>query len=98
MLVAEDYRLYEARAGKEGLAQASSRNPDLILLDLGLPDRDGIDVIRDIRRWSQIPILIISARDREEDKIEALDAGADDYVSKPFKPGEVLARRGSRQR
>jgi two-component system, OmpR family, KDP operon response regulator KdpE len=92
LLVAEDYRLHEATAGGEGLAQASSRHPDLILLDLGLPDRDGVEIIREIRRWSQIPILILSARDREQDKIEALDAGADDYVSKPFAPGEVLAR------
>lgn len=92
MLVAEDYRLYEAATGEEGLAQASARTPDLILLDLGLPDKDGIEIIREIRKWSQMPILIISARDQERDKIEALDAGADDYVSKPFAPGEVLAR------
>jgi two-component system KDP operon response regulator KdpE len=92
LLVAEDYRLHEAAAGAEGLAQASSRHPVLFLLDLGLPDRDGVEIIREIRRWSQIPILILSARDREQDKIEALDAGADDYVSKPFAPGEVLAR------
>ena len=92
MLTAEDYRYHEAAAGQEGLAQAAARNPDLILLDLGLPDTDGIDVIREIRKWSQTPILIISARGQERDKIEALDAGADDYVSKPFAPGEVSAR------
>jgi two-component system KDP operon response regulator KdpE len=92
MLIAEDYRLHEATGGADGLAQASARNPDLVLLDLGLPDRDGIDIIRDIRGWSQMPILVISARDQEKDKIAALDAGADDYVTKPFAPGEVSAR------
>ena len=92
ILVAEDYRLYEATTANDGVAQAASRNPDLILLDLGLPDRDGIEVIREIRNWSQLPILILSARDREKDKIEALDAGADDYVTKPFVPGEMMAR------
>jgi two-component system KDP operon response regulator KdpE len=92
ILIAEDYRLFEAATGNEGLAQAASRNPDLILLDLGLPDKDGIEVIGEIRRWSQVPILILSARDRERDKIDALDSGADDYVTKPFVPGEVLAR------
>jgi two-component system KDP operon response regulator KdpE len=92
MLTAEDYRFREAINASEGLAQAASRKPDLVLLDLGLPDKDGVDVIREVRAWSQVPILIISARDREKDKIEALDAGADDYVMKPFAPGEVLAR------
>src|SRR5437870_2006956 len=92
MLIAEDYRLHEATAGTEGLAQASARNPDLVLLDLGLPDRDGVDLIREIRKWSRMPILVISARNQERDKIEALDAGADDYVTKPFAPGEVSAR------
>jgi two-component system KDP operon response regulator KdpE len=92
ILSAEDYRFYEAITGTEGLAQASARTPDLVLLDLGLPDLDGIEVVRRIREWSQMPILVISARDRERDKIEALDAGADDYVTKPFAPGEVLAR------
>ena len=92
MLIAEDYRLHEAIAGEDGLAQAAARNPDLILLDLGLPDKDGIEIIREIRKWSQLPILVISARGQERDKIEALDAGADDYVTKPFAPGEVSAR------
>ena len=92
MLMAEDYRFYEATAGVEGLAQAATRNPDLVLLDLGLPDRDGVELIRDIRKWSQMPIVVISARGLERDKIEALDAGADDYVTKPFTPGEVSAR------
>ena len=92
LLIAEDYRLYEAAAGEDGLAQAAARNPDLVLLDLGLPDKDGIDIIKDIRKWSQMPILVISARGQERDKIDALDAGADDYVTKPFAPGEVSAR------
>jgi two-component system KDP operon response regulator KdpE len=92
MLTAEDYRFHEAVGGNEGIAQASARNPDLVLLDLGLPDKDGVDVIRAIRKWSQMPILVISARDQERNKIEALDAGADDYITKPFTPGEVSAR------
>jgi two-component system, OmpR family, KDP operon response regulator KdpE len=92
MLTSEDYRFYESASGRDGVAQSAARHPDLILLDLGLPDRDGIDIIREIRGWSRMPILVISARDRERDKVEALDAGADDYISKPFAPGEVSAR------
>ncbi len=92
MLTAEDYRLHESTTGHDGIAQAAARRPDLVLLDLGLPDQDGIDVISGIRKWSQMPILVISARDQERDKIDALDAGADDYVTKPFAPGEVSAR------
>jgi len=92
MLLAEDYRLHESVTGEDGLAQAAARNPDLVLLDLGLPDKDGVEVIHEIRKWSQMPILVISARDQERDKIAALDAGADDYVTKPFAPGEVSAR------
>jgi two-component system KDP operon response regulator KdpE len=92
MLIAEDYRLYEAAAGHDGLAQAAARNPDLVLLDLGLPDKDGIQIIHEIRNWSRVPILVISARGHEKDKIDALDAGADDYVTKPFTSGEVSAR------
>src|SRR5262245_26538686 len=92
MLVAEEYRFFEAAAGADGLAQAATRNPDLVLVDLGLPDRDGVEIIREIRQWSLMPIIVISARGQERDKIEALDAGADDYVTKPFAPGEVTAR------
>src|SRR5262245_61878121 len=92
MLTAEGYRFHEAVSGQDGIAQTSSRNPDLVLLDLGLPDKDGIHIIRELRTWTQIPIVVVSARGQERDKIEALDAGADDYVSKPFAPGEVLAR------
>jgi two-component system KDP operon response regulator KdpE len=91
-LAAEDYRLQEALTAEEGLAQAAARQPDLILLDLGLPDRDGLEVIRSIRQWGQIPILVLSARGQEKDKIAALDLGADDYVAKPFAVGELLAR------
>ena len=91
-LAAEEYRLQEAATAEEGSAQAAARQPDLILLDLGLPDRDGLDVIRSVRQWGQIPILVLSARGQEKDKIAALDLGADDYVAKPFAIGELLAR------
>jgi two-component system, OmpR family, KDP operon response regulator KdpE len=91
-LSAEGYRLQEAASAGEGMAQAALHRPDFILLDLGLPDRDGLDVIRGIRQWSTTPILVLSARGQERDKIEALDLGADDYVSKPFPVGELLAR------
>jgi two-component system KDP operon response regulator KdpE len=91
-LAAEDYRLQEAVTAEEGLAQAAARQPDLILLDLGLPDRDGLEVIQKVREWGKIPILVLSARGQEKDKIAALDLGADDYVAKPFAVGELLAR------
>jgi two-component system KDP operon response regulator KdpE len=91
-LDAEGYRLQESVTAVEGLAQAQSRQPDLILLDLGLPDRDGLEVIRSVREWGTIPILVLSARGQEKDKITALDLGADDYVAKPFAVGELLAR------
>ncbi|MDP9114458.1 MAG: response regulator [Acidobacteriota bacterium] len=91
-LAAEDYQFHEAVTAAEGLAQAAARQPDLVLLDLGLPDRDGLDIIREIRSWSQMPIVVLSARGQEKDKIAALDLGADDYVAKPFAVGELLAR------
>jgi two-component system KDP operon response regulator KdpE len=91
-LDADGYRLLEAVTAEEGSAQAAARQPDLILLDLGLPDRDGLDVIRGVRKWGKIPILVLSARGQEKDKIAALDLGADDYVAKPFAVGELLAR------
>ncbi len=91
-LAAENYRLHEAVTAAEGVAQAAARQPDLVLLDLGLPDRDGLTVIGEIRAWSAMPILVISARGQERDKIAALDAGADDYIAKPFATGELLAR------
>ncbi|MCB9830812.1 MAG: response regulator, partial [Planctomycetes bacterium] len=82
----------EATSATEALAQATTRNPDVVLLDLGLPDMDGIEVARQLRGWSKTPILVLSARDQEDDKIQALDAGADDYLTKPFGVGELLAR------
>jgi two-component system KDP operon response regulator KdpE len=91
-LAAEDYQFHEALTAEEGIAQAAARQPDLVLLDLGLPDRDGLEVIRGIRLWSQLPIVVLSARGQEKDKIAALDLGADDYVAKPFAVGELLAR------
>jgi two-component system KDP operon response regulator KdpE len=88
----EAYRLVEAATAREGLAQAAGQNPDIILLDLGLPDGDGIDLTRRLREWSRTPIVVISARGQERDKVAALDAGADDYLTKPFGVGELLAR------
>lgn len=84
--------LIDAPTGAAGLVEASTRVPDLILLDLGLPDMDGVEVCRRLREWTKIPIIILSARGQERDKIEALDAGADDYLTKPFGIGELLAR------
>jgi two-component system KDP operon response regulator KdpE len=86
------YRLVEAEAGQEGLIQAATRNPDVVLLDLGLPDVDGLEVTRRLREWTQTPIIVISAREQEQDKVKALDAGADDYLTKPFSAGELMAR------
>ena len=86
------YRLIEAGTGKEGIMHAASQQPDLMILDLGLPDMDGMDVIRQVREWSQMPIVILSARGQEHEKVKALDAGADDYLTKPFSVDELLAR------
>jgi len=86
------YRYAEARNGEEGLRQAATRSPDIVLLDLGLPDIDGLEVTRRLREWSAVPIVVLSARGRERDKVAALDLGADDYVTKPFGVGELLAR------
>ena len=91
-LQAYGYRVAEAATGQEGRARVVELAPDLILLDLGLPDGDGLDLARELREWSRIPILIVSARGQEEDKILALDVGADDYLTKPFGSGELLAR------
>ncbi|MCI5596186.1 MAG: response regulator transcription factor [Lachnospiraceae bacterium] len=91
-LKAHDYRYLTAMNGETAILEASSHNPDIILLDLGLPDLDGIEVIHRIRSWSNVPIIIISARSEDADKVEALDAGADDYLTKPFSVEELLAR------
>ena len=91
-LESQGFKLVEAANAKDGLAQAATRAPDVVLLDLGLPDMDGFDLVRKIREWSTIPIVVLSARGQERDKIHALDAGADDYVTKPFSMGELLAR------
>ena len=91
-LKTHDYRYLTAKNGAEAVMMASSHNPDVLFLDLGLPDMDGIDVIRQVRSWSNMPIIVISARSDDADKIEALDAGADDYLTKPFSVEELLAR------
>lgn len=91
-LEADGLRVYDAGTLQRGLLEAATRKPDLVILDLGLPDGDGIDFIRDLRQWSQVPVLVLSARIEESDKIAALDAGADDYLSKPFGIGELQAR------
>ena len=89
---AHGYQVAEAVTGAEAVALATSKNPAVILLDLGLPDGDGIELAREIREWSRVPIIVISARGREDDKVAALDAGADDYLTKPFSVNELLAR------
>lgn len=91
-LANQDYRLVEADTGADALQAAATRQPDVVVLDLGLPDMDGLEVIKNLRGWSAVPIIVLSARGGERDKVIALDAGADDYVSKPFGPEELLAR------
>ncbi len=91
-LKTHEYRYLTAMSGETAILETSSHNPDIILLDLGLPDMDGVDVIRKIRTWSDTPIIVISARSEDTDKVEALDAGADDYLTKPFSVEELLAR------
>jgi two-component system KDP operon response regulator KdpE len=88
----EGFEVHEAEGVQRGLIEAGTRHPDLVILDLGLPDGDGVDLIRDLRAWSDVPVLVLSARTSEEDKIGALDEGADDYLVKPFSAGELLAR------
>ena len=92
VLSVNNYHVISATNGKEALAMITSYCPDAIILDLGLPDMDGIEIIKTIREWSQVPIIIVSARDHERDKVEALDLGADDYITKPFGTSELLAR------
>jgi two-component system, OmpR family, KDP operon response regulator KdpE len=91
-LPAHGYRMLEAASGAQALVEAQTRQPDLVLLDLGLPDLDGLEVTRRMREWSAVPIVVISARGQERDKVQALDAGADDYLTKPFGTDELLAR------
>lgn len=91
-LTAKGFTLFEAHTGEQGLIDVSTRKPDLVILDLGLPKMDGLTVIKKLREWSSVPIIILSARSQEQDKVTALDAGADDYLTKPFSIGELLAR------
>lgn len=88
----QSYRLFEAETGADGLIEAATRQPDVVIIDLGLPDMDGLEVIRRLREWSSVPVIVLSARGGERDKVAALDAGADDYVEKPFSTDELLAR------
>jgi two-component system KDP operon response regulator KdpE len=92
VLPPEGFEVYEAETGERGLVEAATRKPDLVILDLGLPDLDGVEVVRRLREWSVVPVIVLSARAREQDKIAALDAGADDYLTKPFGAGELVAR------
>ncbi|HQU37079.1 MAG TPA: response regulator, partial [Anaerolineales bacterium] len=97
-LTAQGFTVYEASDGNEAIQAVLSHRPDMIILDLGLPDMDGIEVTRRLREWSQTPIIILSVREAENDKIAALDAGADDYLTKPFGTGELMARMRVAQR
>ncbi|MFZ4529169.1 MAG: two-component system response regulator KdpE [Undibacterium curvum] len=91
-LEAEGMTVFESETGKQGLISCATRKPDLLIVDLGLPDMNGLDVIRDIRSWSEVPVIVLSARTQEHEKVAALDAGADDYLSKPFGAAELIAR------
>ncbi|QQR81930.1 MAG: response regulator [Deltaproteobacteria bacterium] len=91
-LESNDYHYDEVTNGKEGLSEIATRNPDLVILDLGLPDMDGLAFLKQVREWSRVPVIVLTARDREQDKVEALDLGADDYLTKPFGIAELLAR------
>ncbi len=98
VLEAEDYQVHEAVTGQQGLMEIASRRPAIILLDLGLPDLDGLEVLKRLREWSESPVLVLSVRDDEQGKVAALDAGAEDYVTKPFSTPELLARLRAAQR
>jgi len=91
-LETHEYRMIEAKSGQEALAEVATRSPDIVLLDLGLPDTDGVEILTRLREWTEVPVIVVSARDQEDEKIRALDAGADDYLTKPFGAGELLAR------
>ena len=98
-LEAQGWQVFEAGTVKQGLVEAGTRRPDLVIADLGLPDGDGVDFIREVRTWSSVPIIVLSARTDERDKVAALDAGADDFITKPFGVAELLARtRANRRR
>ena len=98
VLEADGYRVLESESGEQGLADVALRRPDVVLLDLGLPKLDGVAVLKRLREWSRVPVLVLSVRDRPEDKVAALDAGADDYIQKPFESAELLARLRAVQR
>lgn len=98
VLEGENYQVHEAETGQQGLMEIASRRPDVILLDLGLPDSDGLEILKRLREWSEAPVLILSVRDDEAGKVAALDAGAEDYVTKPFSTPELLARLRAAQR
>jgi len=98
LLEQEQYRAFESDSGRHGLSEIALRRPDVVLLDLGLPDIDGLAVLERLRQWSKVPVLVLSVRDGPEDKVSALDAGADDYVTKPFEATELLARLRAIQR
>ena len=91
-LKAYGYQTVSAQTGKEALALTSSHNPDILLLDLGLPDMEGLEIIKSLRSWTSMPVIVVSARSNDTDKVQALDAGADDYITKPFSTNELLAR------
>jgi two-component system KDP operon response regulator KdpE len=91
-LASQGYRLFETATGADGLVEVATRKPDVVIVDLGLPDMDGVEVIRRVREWSAVPVIVLSARGQERDKVAALDAGADDYLTKPFGVSELLAR------
>jgi len=98
VLESAEYQVHEAETAAQGLTDAATRRPDVVLLDLGLPDSDGVNVLRRLREWSQVPVIVLSVRDDEEGKVAALDAGADDYITKPFSSAELLARLRAAQR
>jgi len=98
VLEAENYRVHEAEAGQQGLMEIATSKPDVILLDLGLPDLDGLEVLKRLREWSEVPVIVLTVRDDVQEKVAALDAGADDYVTKPFSTPELLARLRAAQR
>src|SRR5271170_6199646 len=91
-LEANGYKVYEAATGQQGLAEVDARHPDVVVLDMGLPDMEGVDVLLRLREWSAVPVVILSVRDSEQDKVTALRSGADDYLTKPFSMAELLAR------